>query len=165
MIKKYTYNGKVYTTAYEVRRAIEANENKRFGKSVDTAEFWKKLGVIYTEEQEPPAPEPTPEEQAAAALAQAKQERTEAVAKIKVTIDGMEFDGDEVSQGRMARTVAAAIAKGVDLKTTKRLWVLANNTPTEVTVDQLSRALEAAGDAQSAVWAKPYEEAAKAAAV
>ena len=157
MIKKYAYNGKVYTTAYEVRRAIEANENKRFGKSVDTVEFWKKLGVIYTEEAEPPAPGPTPEEQAAAALAEAKQVRADAVEKIKVTIDGMEFDGDEVSQGRMARTVAAAIGKGVDLKTTKRTWVLANNTPTEVTVDQLARALEAAGDAQTAVWTKPYE--------
>ncbi len=157
MSTHYIYEGKEYATLAEVRRAV----NKSFPKNPDT-DMLLLLNIETVERPDPVPQEPTEEEKAAAALEQAKQERASTVEKIKVTIDGMVFDGDEVSQGRMARTVAAAVAKGVDLKTTKRLWVLANDTPAEVTIDQLSRALEAAGDAQSAVWAKPYEARAKA---
>lgn len=75
MIKTYTYKGKTYGAAYEVRRAIEKEENKRFGPSEDTAEFWKKFGVTYTETPEEPAPEPTEEEK----QAEAQRRLTEAV--------------------------------------------------------------------------------------
>lgn len=102
-------------------------------------------------------PEPTPEEKAAAELEQAKAERADAVSKITVTVDGMVFDGDETAQTRMGRTIAAAIAQGVDLETTKRTWVLADNTVAEVTVKQLAEALQLAGDAQTALWTVPYE--------
>ena len=57
----------------------------------------------------------------------------------------------------MGRTIAAAIACGVDLDTETRAWVLADNTVTRVTVRQLSRALRLAGDAQTALWTVPYE--------
>lgn len=101
-------------------------------------------------------PEPTAEELAAQELAQAKAERADAVSKIIVEVDGMSFDGDEESQTRMGRTIAASIALGVDLKTYKQVWVLADNTVAEVTVSQLAQALKLAGEAQTALWTVPY---------
>ena len=103
-------------------------------------------------------PEPTAEELAAQELAQAKAERADAVSKIIVEVDGMKFDGDEESQSRIGRTIAAAVALGVDLTTEKRTWVLADNTIAEVTIAQLAEALRLAGDAQTALWTVPYEE-------
>jgi hypothetical protein len=103
-------------------------------------------------------PEPTEEELAAKALQEAKSERASAVSKIVVTVDGMEFDGDEDAQTRMGRTISAAVALGEDLNTTTRTWVLADNTVASVTVAQLARALQLAGDAQTALWTVPYEE-------
>ncbi len=155
MIKKYLYKGETYTSADAVRSAIEHNENKRFGPNTDTADFWTRLGVVYTEE---PEPEPTEEEIKAEALAKAKRVRESAVAQIKVTVDGMEFDGDEVAQGRMSRTIAVAVAQGADLETTTRTWVLADNTVATVTVRQLAQALELAGNAQTTLWTVPYED-------
>lgn len=103
-------------------------------------------------------PEPTEEEKAAAELAQAKAERADAVSRITVEVDGMVFDGDELSQGRMSRTIAAAVALGVDLTTETRVWVLADNSIAQPTISQLAEALRKAGDAQSALWAVPYTE-------
>ena len=70
----------------------------------------------------------------------------------------MRFDGDEDSQTRMGRTIAAAVALNVDLTTEKRTWVLADNTISEVTIAQLAEALRLAGDAQTILWTIPYEE-------
>lgn len=110
----------------------------------------------------PKPPEPTPEEIAerekAEALAQAKKERAEAVSKLTVTVDGMVFDADETSQNRMSRVVAGAQALGVGLNTTTQIWVLADNTVATPTVAQLAQALKLAGEAQTALWTKPYEE-------
>lgn len=103
-------------------------------------------------------PEPTAEELAAQELAQAKAERTEAVSRITVEVDGMVFDGDEESQTRMGRTIAAAVALGVDLKTETRTWVLADNSIAQPTIAQLAEALRKAGDAQTALWTVPYTE-------
>ena len=107
-------------------------------------------------------PEPTPEELAerekAEALAKAKAERAEAVANLKVTVAGKVFDADETSQNRMARVVAGAQALGVDLETTTQIWVLADNTVAQPTVAELAQALKLAGEAQTALWTKPYEE-------
>lgn len=97
---------------------------------------------------------PTPEE----LLEQAKKERAEAVSKIIVEVDGMQFDGDETAQTRMGRTISSAIALGVDLNTEKRIWVLADNTVAEPTVAQLAQALKLAGDKQTELWTVPYEE-------
>lgn len=103
------------------------------------------------------APAKTDEELAAEELAQAKAERATAVSKITVTVDGMTFDGDEVSQERMARTITAAVATGEDMSATTT-WVLADNTVAQVSMQQLAQALRAAGEAQTEFWTIPYEE-------
>ena len=92
----------------------------------------------------------------AEALAQAKAERAAAVAAITVTVDGMTFDGDEVAQERMARTVTAATATGASMDDTT-VWVLHDNTVATPTIRQLATALRMAGEAQTALWTVPYE--------
>ena len=82
----------------------------------------------------------------AAAHEQKKATRTEAVARIRVTTaSGKVFDGDETSQTRMARAVVALQAAGQ----AETLWVLADNTPATVTLDELSEALALAGAEQT----------------
>lgn len=110
-------------------------------------------GTLY----ETPPYEPTVEELQAQALAQAKAERAEAVSRITVEVDGMVFDGDEPAQGRIGRTVAAALALGVDINTEKRAWVLADNTIAQPTIAQLAEALRLAGDKMTELWIVPYQ--------
>ena len=93
---------------------------------------------------------PSEEEIAAEKLAKAKAERADYVSKLVVTVDGMQFDGDETSQDRMARSI---IALDLDEKVQ---WVLADNTIAMVTRAQLRQALRLAGEAQTAIWANPY---------
>ena len=82
----------------------------------------------------------------------------EAVSKIIVTVDGMDFDGDETAQTRMGRTVSAAVALGVDIETYTQTWVLANNTVATPTIKQLAQALKLAGEKQTELWTVPYTE-------
>lgn len=83
----------------------------------------------------------------------AKAQREQQVAQIKVTTQaGHTFDGDEVSQGRMARAIIALQGTGAPSVT----WVLADNTPVEVTAAELTEALALAGAAQAAIWVSPY---------
>lgn len=95
-------------------------------------------------------PEPTAEELAAQELAQAKSERADAVSKIIVTVDGMQFDGDEESQQRVARSIIA-LEDGETMP-----WVLYDNTIAEVTKEQLKQVLRLAGQRQSELWVVPY---------
>lgn len=101
-------------------------------------------------------PPMTAEEQAQADLNSAKATRATKVGALTVTVDGMVFDADETSQNRMSRVVAGAQALGVDQSTTQ-VWVLADNTVATPTVAQLAKALKLAGEAQTALWTKPYE--------
>lgn len=156
MIKKYVYNEKEYSNSWEVRQAINKAENTAFGPEPlgeyeEKKAFWEQFGVTYTEA---PDPEPAEEE----LLEQAKIERAKQVAAIKVQVDGMVFDGDQTAQTRMSRTISAAQAEGVDLNTTKRVWVLADNTIAEPTIAQLAKALRLAGDEQTRLWTIPYKE-------
>ena len=81
--------------------------------------------------------------------ASAKEDRAKKVDRIQVTTSsGKVFDGDEVSQGRMARGILGLQAAGA----TSVTWVLADNTPTTVTIEELGEALALAGAAQAAVW-------------
>lgn len=144
----YEYKGKRYTSEYAVRDALWDTEGVAFGAvPYEGAEdFWGRLGVkVLTE----PDPEPTPEQ----LLAQAKRERAEKVNRIKVTVDGMTFDGDEVSQSRMARALTAALTAGQSSTT----WVLADNTVATVTKEQLAEALTKSMMEMSKVWTDPYE--------
>ena len=80
---------------------------------------------------------------------QTKMHRTEAVARIRVTTSsGKTFDGDETSQTRMGRAVVALQAAGQ----AETLWVLADNTPATVTLDELAEALALAGAEQTRLW-------------
>lgn len=101
-------------------------------------------------------PAPTAEELAELALEQAKAERAAAVAAITVEVDGMVFDGDEVAQERMARTVTAATATGASMDDVTT-WVLHDNTVAQVSIRQLATALRLAGEAQTELWTVPYE--------
>jgi len=69
-----------------------------------------------------------------------------AVRDIVVTVDNMVFDGDEISQGRMARAVTASSPGDTSQ------WKLNDNTVATVTHEQLRAALKLAGDAQTALW-------------
>lgn len=88
-------------------------------------------------------------EQAKATREAAKAKRAADVEAIIVTTStGRSFNGDETSQGRMARAVL--VLQAVSAKSTT--WVLADNTPVTVTVPELVEALALAGAAQSALW-------------
>lgn len=112
-------------------------------------------GAYYIEDEAPEMPEDVA---AAKALEEAKEERADIVSKIKVTVDGMEFDGDENAQNRITRVIAAALLMGVDINTTKQTWVLADNTVAQPTIKQLAEALKLAGEAQTDAWTVPYQE-------
>ena len=57
-MQKYQYQGKEYTSVFLLRQAIWKAEKKVFGKEPEQnkAEFWSRLGVVYTEK---PSPEPS----------------------------------------------------------------------------------------------------------
>lgn len=112
-------------------------------------------GAYYIEDEVPEMPEDVA---TAKALEEAKEERAKEVAKIKVTVDGMVFDGDETAQNRIGRVIAAALLLGVDINTTKQTWVLADNTVAQPTIKQLAQALQLAGGEQTTLWTVPYEK-------
>jgi hypothetical protein len=79
----------------------------------------------------------------------AKRARAAAVAAITVTTQaGNTFDGDEVSQGRMARAILA-LSSGAAPSVT---WVLADNSVIDATAAELTEALVLSGQAQAALW-------------
>ena len=133
-------------------RVIEMNDGSN-------TKFLKKLGFIEADVEESEkggwyrvgtAPKFSDEEVAMKQLLTAKAEREDFVKRIVVEVDGMMFDGDEVSQDRMARSIIA-----LDLGE-KVQWVLADNTIKMVTRAQLREALRKAGSAQTAIWSDPY---------
>lgn len=79
-----------------------------------------------------------------------KVRRAENVARITVTTTaGNTFDGDELSQGRMARAILGlqALGEGATIR-----WVLADNSEIQATASELTEALQLAGQAQAALW-------------
>ena len=82
-----------------------------------------------------------------------KASRAAAVEAIDVTTAaGNTFDGDEISQGRMARAILAlnASAPGTTVN-----WILADNSVIDATAAELTEALALAGAAQAALWVAP----------
>ena len=82
----------------------------------------------------------------------AKEVREFSVSNIKVTTQaGNTFDGDEVSQGRMARAILALSTNAAPSVN----WVLANNSVIQATQAELTEALVLSGQAQAALWVIP----------
>jgi len=75
-----------------------------------------------------------------------KREREIAVSAITVEVDGLVYDGDELSQNRMVRATIALVGN----ETVP--WTLADNTVVNVTQTELKKALTLAGTAQSQLW-------------
>ena len=79
-----------------------------------------------------------------------KRERAEATAAIVVeTVTGKRFQGDEISQGRMARVLSAYFEELPDGEVD---WILADNSVATVTMAELDEALRLAVDAQNDIW-------------
>lgn len=93
------------------------------------------------------APPMTPEQQREAW----KWTRDTAVANIVVTTtSGRVFDGDEISQARLARAILGLQARP-EVVTVK--WILANNSVAEVSLSELQEALALAILRQTELWA------------
>jgi hypothetical protein len=79
-----------------------------------------------------------------------KIEREALVAAITVTTAaGNTFDGDELSQGRMARAILGLQSKPASETTT---WTLADNRSVLVSALELTEALALAGQRQTEIW-------------
>lgn len=90
-------------------------------------------------------------EAATAAREAWKAARAAAVDAIKVTTAaGNVFDGDETSQGRMARAILGLQSPTADASTVK--WVLADNSEIQATAAELQEALTLAGAEQARLW-------------
>lgn len=141
----------------DIRAALDRlGESWQFGGSVTdgTEECWRT--VRWEDAREKPswsqlvvASTPIKEEIAAEAREAFKAQRQLLVDAIRVTVGDKVFDGDEVSQGRIAR---AAVAM-TDEETIQ--WVLADNTPTQCTKAELIEALRLAGEEQTRLWVMP----------
>lgn len=84
-----------------------------------------------------------------------KRERFEAVAAIRVeTCMGNVFQGDEVSQSRMARTL---LAYDDDRPDGMVDWILADNTVACITLAELEEALRLSVDAQNEIWTRGHQ--------
>ena len=78
----------------------------------------------------------------------AKAARAGSVARIVVEVNSNIFDGDEISQGRMSRTLLACDASGMNAVE----WVLADNTTVTIPLQDLKQALTLAVQEQAALW-------------
>ena len=79
-----------------------------------------------------------------------KIERTKLVNEITVDVDGIVFDGDELSQTRMSRAI-------ISLDDDEEMpWTLADNSVTMVTQAMLKKAVKLAGTVQSQLWINPH---------
>ena len=136
--------GQIFEEKYEPEVAVWCGQNNAYIEEIERVNGKRQFKIVAI-------PEPTQEELAEQALVQAKQERAEAVSKIVVEVDGMKFDGDETSQGRMARSAVAMN----DEETI--VWVLHDNTIAQVSKAQLRQALRLSGEEQTRLWTMPYE--------
>ena len=141
--------GQIFEEKYPPEVALWCNNNNAYIEEIEPVDGHRRFQVVAV-------PEPTAEELVEQELQQKKAERAEAVSKITVEVDGMEFDGDEKAQERMSRTVSIATANGMPM-TTETTWVLADNTIAQVTLQQLAKACLLAGQKQTELWTVPYQ--------
>ena len=91
----------------------------------------------------------------AAVRAILKRGRFEAVSSIVVeTCTGNQFQGDEVSQSRMARVL---LAHAEDMPDGEIDWILADNTVATITLLELDEALRLSVDAQTEIWTRGHQ--------
>lgn len=112
----------------------------------DSYRFWKikgEVGTMYTA----PTLDQVKTELNNHFRSMFKATRQQQVDNIKVTVDGMVFDGDEVSRARM---VTAIVAANDDVETVN--WALADNTVAAVTRVQLKEALRLSGEEMASIW-------------
>lgn len=139
-MKKYQCNEKVFDNLSEVRDELGV----MFSDEV-SEKLLAKLGVEVIEEKE----EQTEEMR----LALAKQIRANEVSNITIDVDGMIFDGDEVSQGRMRNAIEAMKVSGKE----EIEWKLADEKVALVTLEQLESAFVQAVETMNALWVDPYK--------
>ena len=78
-----------------------------------------------------------------------KYEKEEKIKALQIEItSGAVFDGDEISQARMARAIQIAEITGQ----TSTEWKMADNSIMTITLDELKDALASAGRAMSDIW-------------
>lgn len=82
----------------------------------------------------------------------AKQERSAAMANLVVEYNGVRYDADEKSQGRLARYVSSSYDNTEPVK-----WVDADNQIQELTIDDLQKILALAVEKTAEIWVKPYK--------
>lgn len=134
MIKKYLYKENVYRSEYAVRQAIWKEDRKVFGKEPEEnlAEFWEKLNVTYTEEEEPPVVQhiPTLDEEKVMACGRLTEAfrswRNDAATLISSL--GFEADADERAMIDVSGLVALEAPA---------IFMDANNVPHELTSEQI----------------------------
>ena len=150
---------------YALEGSFEAIDVKKMFDRDGNFGYWPQEGLIEMTGKQPcPAYKAVSgqwvlddDKAAEVAMTEAKTERTDAVSKITVEVDGLVFDGDETSQDRMTRAITMFTSSGLPADTTTS-WVLADNTVAQVTIDQLTQALLLAGQKQTELWTKPYED-------
>lgn len=152
----YIYQGKEYSSERAVREAIGKATRMAFSAppEKDAAAFWQRFGVTLKEAAVQPAVTHADWQERLAKM-QAKAKRSQAVSGIVVTVDGLQFQGDEESQNRMARAVVAAFSTGKALGEVTISWRLADNSQKNVTAQQLAQALQLARTQQDALWPLP----------
>lgn len=150
---------------YALEGSFEAIDVKKMFDRDGNFGYWPPSGMVEMDGEQPgPAYKAVSgqwvfdtEKEAEVAMSEAKTDRAEAVARITVEVDGMVFDGDETAQDRMTRAITMFTSSGLPPDTTTE-WVLADNTVANVTVSQLAKALLLAGQKQTELWTKPYEQ-------
>lgn len=150
---------------YALEGSFEAIDVKKMFDRDGNFGYWPPSGMVEMDGEQPgPAYKAVSgqwvldEDKASeVAMTEAKTDRAEAVARITVEVDGMIFDGDEKAQDRMTRAITMFTSSGLPPDTTTE-WVLADNTVANVTINQLAKALLLAGQKQTELWTKPYEQ-------
>lgn len=141
---------------------FESEDDNKVFQMLDSnnPKFMEKLGFIEAEIEESEkggwyrkgtAPKYTEAEIQEKKLQESKNQRWYNVSEIVVEVDGMKFNGDELSQDRMVRFITA-LKKGEKVE-----WVLADKNISIVTREQLKEALRQACMKQTSMWSAPYK--------
>lgn len=165
MSSEWIFEGNGYSTEWGVRQAYLASMHKEVPEvDGNPFVFWKKFNVTYIENYKDPHPisdwlentERPPLK--CQKIAEIKRKRDESIRDIIVNVDGMLFNGDDVSQARLCHTIQAYAQDNIDPNEIKVQWVLASNSVETVSIRQLQDALKLAVEEQSRIWVEARED-------